>query len=147
VTEYGMCDDIGPMYLGGGDEVFIGMDFSAKKPFSDIWSAKIDDAVHDMIEQAHERCRRLLEEHIDLLHKVASALLEREKISGEEFTILCEGGELPPLAAEPAKTEPAQEPAPAQEQPAEGAASDMQKDGAASESAQEQAGREETENQ
>ena len=129
----------GPMYLGGGDEVFIGMDFSAKKPFSDIWSAKIDDAVHDMIEQAHERCRKLLEEHIDLLHKVAAALLEREKISGEEFTILCEGGELPPLAAEPAKTESAKKPEPAQEQPAA--------ENAAPESAQEQASGEETENQ
>lgn len=139
VTEYGMCDDIGPMYLGGGDEVFIGMDFSAKKPFSDIWSAKIDDAVHDMIEQAHERCRKLLEEHIDLLHKVAAALLEREKISGEEFNILCEGGELPPLAAEPAKTESAKKPEPAQEQPAA--------ENAAPESAQEQASGEETENQ
>ena len=92
-----------------------------------------------MIEQAHERCRKLLEEHIDLLHKVAAALLEREKISGEEFTILCEGGELPPLAAEPAKTESAKKPEPAQEQPAA--------ENAAPESAQEQASGEETENQ
>ncbi|MDD6204323.1 MAG: ATP-dependent zinc metalloprotease FtsH [Firmicutes bacterium] len=99
VTEYGMYDDIGPIYLGDGNEVFIGRDFSAQKSFSDNWSARIDDAVHDIIQTQLERARKLLGQNMALLERVAQALLEREKLSGEEFLALTRGEELPPLSA------------------------------------------------
>ena len=93
-----MYDDIGPIYLGDGNEVFIGRDFSAQKSFSDNWSARIDDAVHDIIQTQLERARKLLGQNMALLERVAQALLEREKLSGEEFLALTRGEELPPLS-------------------------------------------------
>ena len=109
VTEYGMYDQIGPIYLGDGNEVFIGRDFSAQKSFSDNWSARIDDAVHDIVQTQLERARELLKEHGELLERVAQALLVREKLSGAEFRLLTEGKELPPLkSAEKAEKAAAQ---------------------------------------
>ena len=77
--------------------MFIGRDFSAQKSFSDNWSARIDDAVHDIVQTQLERARELLKEHGELLERVAQALLAREKLSGAEFRLLTEGKELPPL--------------------------------------------------
>lgn len=88
VTEYGMYDEIGPVYLGGGNEIFLGRDFSAQKSVSDAWEAKVDDAVHEIIKNAYERCRRVIGDNLDMLHKIAQALLDKEKISGEEFNAL-----------------------------------------------------------
>lgn len=82
--------------------MFIGRDFSAQKSFSDNWSARIDDAVHDIVQTQLERARELLKEHGELLERVAQALLAREKLSGAEFRLLTEGKELPPLKAEKA---------------------------------------------
>ena len=53
-----------------------------------------------MLDEAYEAARVMLSEHMDQLHVVAAALMEREKLSGEEFRILMEGGTLPPLDAE-----------------------------------------------
>lgn len=88
VTEYGMYDEIGPVYLGGGNEIFLGRDFSAQKSVSDAWEAKVDDAVHEIIKNAYERCRKVIGAHLDMLHKIANTLLDKEKISGDEFNAL-----------------------------------------------------------
>ena len=100
VTKYGMADQIGPIYLGGDDnEVFLGRDFTSQKSFSDQWAARIDQAVYEIINAQLERTRAILKENIDLLHRVANALLEREKLSGDEFLALTRGEELPPMTA------------------------------------------------
>ena len=109
VTEYGMYDEIGPVYLGGGNEIFLGRDFSAQKSVSDAWEAKVDDAVHEIIKNAYERCRRVIGGNLDMLHKIANALLNREKISGEEFNALFEqpsaNGENEPAAVDQSDAE------------------------------------------
>lgn len=94
VTQYGMHDEIGPVYLGGGEEVFIGSSFTSQKQYSDSWAAKIDEAVHSIIDKAHNRTRQLLQANINALHKIANALLEKEKINGDELDKLLEGEEL-----------------------------------------------------
>ena len=105
VTRYGMDDGIGPIYLGDDNEVFIGRDFSAQKSYSDQWAARVDDAVHNLINQQLERTRKLLSDNMDMLHRVAQALLEREKLSGDEFLLLAKGEELPPvIKQEPEQT-------------------------------------------
>lgn len=98
VTEYGMYDAIGPVYLGGGNEIFLGRDFSAQKSVSDAWEAKVDDAVHEIIRNAYDRCRELIGGNLDMLHKIAGTLLDKEKISGAEFNALFEQ----PKAEQPA---------------------------------------------
>lgn len=128
VTKYGMADQIGPIYLGGDDnEVFLGRDFASQKSFSDQWAARIDQAVSDIINAQLERTRAILRENIELLHRVADALLEREKINGEEFLALTRGETLPPIIQEDT---PVQEDTPAQEnsQSAEASQDAEQKD-------------------
>ena len=49
------------------------------------------------MDEGYETARRILTEHMDELHKVAAVLMEREKISGEEFDTLMKGGALPPF--------------------------------------------------
>lgn len=48
----------------------------------------MDDAVHEIIKNAYERCRKVIGGHLDMLHKIANTLLDKEKISGDEFNAL-----------------------------------------------------------
>jgi len=86
VTEYGMSENLGPMTFGSGqDEVFIGRDMARSKNYSEEVAAKIDKEVKGMIDKAYEKAQEMLENNINKLHAVAVALLEREKLTGEEF--------------------------------------------------------------
>ncbi|MBQ3537587.1 MAG: ATP-dependent zinc metalloprotease FtsH [Clostridia bacterium] len=101
VTKYGMSDKLGPITFGSGnDEVFLGRDYSHMRNYSEETAADIDDEINRIITDAYNRTKDILTEHIDKLHVVAQALIEREKIDGDEFKILMEGGELPPVKAE-----------------------------------------------
>ena len=70
-------------------------------PFvSDDMARLVDSEVKALIDEARERCRTLLTEHIDMLHAIAHALLERETITGEDIDILMKGEKLPPFQLE-----------------------------------------------
>lgn len=98
VTKYGMSDTLGPVCYGSeNDEVFIGRDFVQSKNLSESISARIDAEVTTIIEKQYERCIELLNSNMDKLTNVANALIDREKLSGEEFNIIFDGGELEPL--------------------------------------------------
>ncbi len=106
VTHFGMSDKIGPINYGSdNDEVFIGRDFVQSKNFSEKISAEIDDEVRKIINECYEKCIELIKANMDKLESVAKALLEREKISGEEFEIVYYGGELPPILSIQEQTE------------------------------------------
>lgn len=85
VTKYGMSDVMGPINFGSSQEVFIGKDLAQSRHFSEHMAAKIDEEIKRFVDTAHEKCEQLLTEHMDVLTNVAEALLEREKITGEEF--------------------------------------------------------------
>lgn len=86
VTEYGMSETLGPMTFGSAqDEVFIGRDMARSKNYSEEVAARIDKEVKKMIDKAYEKAQEILEKNINKLHAVAQALLEREKLTGEEF--------------------------------------------------------------
>ncbi len=86
VTEYGMSDALGPMTFGSGhDEVFIGKDMARSKNYSEEVAARIDKEIKNMIDRAYEKAQEILEKNISKLHAVAKALLETEKLTGEEF--------------------------------------------------------------
>ena len=86
VTEYGMSEALGPMTFGSvQDEVFIGRDMARSKNYSEEVAARIDKEVKKMIDKAYEKAQEILEKNINKLHAVAQALLEREKLTGEEF--------------------------------------------------------------
>lgn len=102
VTEYGMSERLGPLYLGGDQEVFIGRDFGHARAYSEEVAAKVDGEIQRLLDEAYERAEKVLREHIDKLHLCANELLEKEKLTGEEFRALMEREpELPqpPVAA------------------------------------------------
>ncbi len=119
VTKYGMSDKLGPIAFGkDNDEVFIGKDYNHVRNYSEAVASEIDEEVEAIVLAAYKRTEQILREHIDKLHTVAKALVEREKIDASEFYALMEGKELPPLKAP--KTENAPD---SSEQPADADAS------------------------
>ena len=98
VTRYGFSERLGPVVYGTDpSETFLGRDIGMGKGYSENIAAEIDNEIRDIVDEAYETARRILTEHMDELHKVAAVLMEREKISGEEFKTLMEGGQLPPF--------------------------------------------------
>lgn len=101
VTKYGMSDKLGPINFGAEhDEVFIGRDYNHMRNYSESVAADIDAEIEKIVLNAYKRTEEILREHIDQLHKVAKELVKREKITGEEFETLMQGGELPEIAEE-----------------------------------------------
>ncbi len=98
VCEWGMSDAIGTIAIGeSGQEVFIGREWVQNKNYSEDTARLVDKEVRRILDEAHERCRRLLTENIDALHRIAEALITRESIDGTELDLLIEGKSLPPL--------------------------------------------------
>lgn len=90
VTKYGMSDRLGPVVFGSGqDEVFLGRDFAVSRNYSEQIAAAIDEEIRNFIDKAAARAKEILERRRTVLDKVAQALLEKEKISGEEFEAIC----------------------------------------------------------
>ena len=94
VTKYGMSDVLGPMTFGSdNDEVFLGMTYTQTRDYSEQVAAEIDAEVRKIIDEAYTTCEKLLAEHRPQLDRVAQALIEKEKLSGEEFEDLFAGSD------------------------------------------------------
>lgn len=94
VTKYGMSDVLGPMTFGSdNDEVFLGMTYTQTRDYSEQVAAEIDAEVRKIIDEAYTTCEKLLAEHRPQLDRVAQALIEKEKLSGEEFEALFAGSD------------------------------------------------------
>ena len=89
VMQYGMSDKLGLIAYGDeGDEVFIGRDLAHTRSYSEEVAKEIDQEVHAIIDKCHEDAREIIMQHMDLLHKCAALLLEKEKVHREEFEAL-----------------------------------------------------------
>lgn len=86
VTRYGMSAAIGTVnYEEDSDEVFIGRDFAHTKSYSEKKSGEIDEEVKKIIDECYAEAKRLILENKEVLHRCASLLLEKERITREEF--------------------------------------------------------------
>ena len=138
VTRYGFSERLGPVVYGTDQaQTFLGRDLGQGKGYSEAIATEIDSEVRDIVEDGYETARRILTEHMPELHKLAKYLMEREKISGDEFKIIMEGGELPPMEEPEAAPKAAEVPA-APEAEADG--ENAPQEPAAPETAQEQPG-------
>ena len=98
VTKYGMSEKLGPIAFGqDNDEVFIGKDYNHIRNYSEAVACQIDKEVEAIVLNAYKRTEEILRTHIDKLHIIAKALVAREKLTGDEFYMLMDGKELPPL--------------------------------------------------
>ncbi len=86
VVRYGMSEKLGMInYENDGDEVFIGRDLAHTKPYSDKTAAEIDEEVRRIIDECYKEAEKILKEHEKVLHSVSELLLEKERITREEF--------------------------------------------------------------
>ena len=98
VTQWGMSDAIGTMYLGSDQEVFVGMEFGQSREYSEQFAATIDTEVKRLIDLCYNRACELLTQHQDKLTAVAEALLDRDTLNRAEFEAVMRGEPLPPKA-------------------------------------------------
>ena len=89
VMSFGMSENIGVIsYDEDDDEVFIGRDLAHTRGYSEKIAGEIDGEVKVIVDDCYAKAKAIIRKHEDILHKAAKLLLEKEKISGEEFDAL-----------------------------------------------------------
>ena len=89
VTKYGFSSKLGLInYDNDSDEVFIGRDLAHTRPYGEEVASQIDTEVKNIIDECYGKAKKMIEEHMDVLEKSAQLLLEKEKVTREEFEAL-----------------------------------------------------------
>ena len=88
ITRYGMSEKLGAICYDDDNEVFIGRDFGQTRGYSERIAAEIDEEVKRIIDECYAKAKEIILEHRDVLDACAELLLEKEKISREEFEAL-----------------------------------------------------------
>ena len=85
ITKYGMSAVIGAMTLESEQEIFVGRDYGHSKNYSEEFASKVDNEIKRIIDTSYEECKKLLKNNLEILHKVAQKLIEKEKMDASEF--------------------------------------------------------------
>ena len=86
ITRYGMSDELGTLTFGKRqDTVFLGRDISQERNYSEAIAYAIDKEARAIMDEAYNRARQILSDHIDALHQVAAILIEKETIEAVDF--------------------------------------------------------------
>lgn len=88
VTEWGMSDTIGNMYLGSSEEVFLGRDYQAHTMYSEEVAAKIDEEVKQIIDEQYQVALKILRDNRSIMDAMVKALYEKETIYEDEIDAL-----------------------------------------------------------
>jgi cell division protease FtsH len=120
IMRYGMSEKLGPRVLGRNHDMpFLGRDMGAEPDYSEEIAREIDDEIRRVIEEAHERARKVLAEHMAELNKISELLIERETIDKDQFERLLAGeaedrvfADEPEAASEEPERKPRTEPKP-----------------------------------
>ncbi|MBP2679166.1 MAG: Cell division protease FtsH, partial [Deltaproteobacteria bacterium] len=104
VCEWGMSEKLGPVTFGQKQEsIFLGRDITRHQDYSEATSRDIDQEVRGIVLAAYGRAKTLLETNLDVLHRVAKTLLEKEVVDGAEILrIIHDGNSRPGPADAPA---------------------------------------------
>ncbi|TMA82577.1 MAG: ATP-dependent metallopeptidase FtsH/Yme1/Tma family protein [Deltaproteobacteria bacterium] len=96
VCEWGMSEKLGPMTFGKKEEqIFLGRDFTQAAEYSESTAIEIDNELRRIIQQGYTRAKSLLKQNLEILHRMAEALLERESLDGSDIDAIirsCGGG-------------------------------------------------------
>ncbi len=117
VTQFGMSEKLGPVYLDSDQEVFVGMEFGQSRGYSEEVAAKIDAEVRRLLDEAYDMALAAITDHRERFDALVEALLKLDTVSRREFVALMETGEIPegleddkPRAAAPIPPKPEKEP-------------------------------------
>jgi cell division protease FtsH len=92
IMRYGMSEKLGPRVLGRNQDMpFLGREMGHEPDYSDEVAREIDEEIRRVIEEAHDRATRVLQEHMDELHRISAILIERETIDKDQFARLAAG--------------------------------------------------------
>ncbi|NOQ20607.1 MAG: ATP-dependent zinc metalloprotease FtsH [Desulfobacterales bacterium] len=109
VRSWGMSDNLGPLsYAKGEEQIFLGREIAQHRDYSEATAKKIDEEIHKLIKSSYGCAKTVLNENLDILHKLAEVLLEKETVMGKELDELIHslrpGIELPSRSAEDQET-------------------------------------------
>jgi cell division protease FtsH len=94
VCEWGMSEKFGPVSFGKKDEqIFLGREMSTHKNYSEATAVEIDSEIRRIVDDNYARVRRMLTANVDVLHRLAHELIEKENLSGEEVDRIIQGVE------------------------------------------------------
>lgn len=99
VCDWGMSEEIGPItFAHQHEEVFLGRDISQPRDHSELTAQLIDSEVRKILTQCSNKAEQILNDNLELLHKTAKILLERETLDSSELEAIIRGEELPPIS-------------------------------------------------
>jgi cell division protease FtsH len=91
IRNWGMSDKLGPLsYSKGEEQIFLGREISQHRDYSESTAQLIDEEINKLIKEAYQRALKVLNENLDILHKLAELLLEKETVLGKELDELIE---------------------------------------------------------
>ena len=126
VTQFGMSEEIGPVYLDNDQEVFVGMEFGQSRGYSEEVAARIDQEVRRLLDEGYAMALKAIDDHRERFDQLVAALLEHDTLSRAEFVGLMETGVVPvvedddkprPAAAIPVEPEAPAQPVTAPDKP------------------------------
>jgi cell division protease FtsH len=86
VCDFGMSDKMGPLTFGKKDEhIFLGREIAQQKDYSEKTAIEIDNEIKRIVLENYERAKGIIVQHLDRLHRLATTLLEKEVLAGEEI--------------------------------------------------------------
>jgi len=89
VRTWGMSDVLGPLsYAKGEEQVFLGREIAQHRDYSESTAQKIDDEINKLVKDAYQTAKNVLNENLDILHKLAERLLEIETVMGKDLDAL-----------------------------------------------------------
>lgn len=91
VTKYGMSEEIGTIYLGAEDEVFVGREFGHSKEYSDMMAARVDKEIEKILSACYAKAKQVLKDNYDKFDRVAKKLVEEKTLSRKEFVAIMDG--------------------------------------------------------
>ncbi len=86
IRSFGMSDKLAPLsYEDHDDNIFIGREMTQAKGYSEATAQQIDAEVAQLVDQAYQKAKKILEENIDILHRLTDLLIEKETVLGAEL--------------------------------------------------------------
>jgi len=92
VCEWGMSEGLGPLSFGQKEEqIFLGREFAQHRDYSEDTAVLIDKEVSQFVSEAYEKAKKILQDHMETLHGLAQALLERETLTQDDIDVIIAG--------------------------------------------------------
>jgi cell division protease FtsH len=86
VCDFGMSENLGPLTFGKREEqIFLGREIAQHRDYSELTAQKIDEEVRNIVTGSYKRASKLIKDNLDILHRMANALLERETLGAEDI--------------------------------------------------------------